>query len=145
MRGWIMGTYHTVCIWYYYYLYGLIRYSYGIIWLKYIQSVHLWSQTDRNRVHCCSTMGSDFSPSFHVYGDCLHANGHCNQGAILLLFLVSLLFVAVINPYSVFKFLIFKYSSNNICTTYYLVILQLIWSWIKISLLSMVEHAIMDI
>jgi len=30
---------------------------------------------------------------------------------VRILFLVSLLFVAVINPYSVFKFLIFKYSS----------------------------------
>jgi len=30
---------------------------------------------------------------------------------ILFLDLVSLLFVAVINPYSIFKFLIFKYSS----------------------------------
>jgi len=30
---------------------------------------------------------------------------------VRILFLVSLLFVAVMNPYSVFKFLIFKYSS----------------------------------
>jgi len=30
---------------------------------------------------------------------------------VRMLFLVSLLFVAVINPYSVFKLLIFKYSS----------------------------------
>jgi len=30
---------------------------------------------------------------------------------VRILLLVSLLFVAVINPYSVFKFLIFKYSS----------------------------------
>jgi len=30
---------------------------------------------------------------------------------VIILFLISLLYVAVINPYSVFKFLIFKYSS----------------------------------
>jgi len=33
---------------------------------------------------------------------------------IRILFLVSLLFVVVINPYSVFKFLIFRYSSTYI-------------------------------
>jgi len=34
-----------------------------------------------------------------------------NISHVRILFLVSLLFVAVINPYSVFKFLVFKYSS----------------------------------
>jgi len=32
---------------------------------------------------------------------------------VRILFLVSLLFVAVVNPYSVFKILIFKYSSTT--------------------------------
>jgi len=32
---------------------------------------------------------------------------------VRILFLVSLLFIAVINPCSVFKFLIFKYSSEK--------------------------------